>query len=198
MVGIADVHKFDEAQDNALAFAVAGDGQNFAVIHPALHDHINFHTQPRGARRGDTLKDASRMMSATVHRPENSRIQRVETHGHAVQARLGQSGRQFRKEQPVGRHGDVLQGGKTAQPVQEFFHSAPQEGFAAGDAQLADPAADEGADNAAEFGQPQELILAQENMVVVEDLRRHAVGATQIAAIGERNAQIMHRAGEKI
>jgi hypothetical protein len=42
------------------------------------------------------------------------------------------------------------------------------------------------------------LIFAQENVVVVENLRRHAVGATQIAAIRERNAQITHRAGEKI
>ena len=115
-----------------------------------------------------------------------------------MQARLGQSGRQFRQEQPVGRHGDILQGGKTAQPLQEFSHSAPQERFAAGDAQLADPAADEGADDAVEFGQSQELIFAQENVVVVENLRRHAVGATQIAAIRERNAQITHRAGEKI
>ena len=44
----------------------------------------------------------------------------------------------------------------------------------------------------------QDLVARQERVVAPEDLLGHAVGASEVAAIGDRDAQVAHRAAERV
>jgi hypothetical protein len=65
--------------------------------------------------------------------------------------------------------------------------------LAPGDAQLLHAKADEGTAEPVKFFKAEEVGLGQEGHVF-----RHAVGAAEIAAVGDRDAQIADRAGEGI
>ena len=75
---------------------------------------------------------------------------------------------------------------------------APDERLAAGDPQLLDPERDERAGRPLDLLEGQDLVARQERVVLPEDLLGHAIGAPEVAAIGDRDAQVAHRAPERV
>jgi hypothetical protein len=68
---------------------------------------------------------------------------------------------------------------------QEFDQVGPHQGFAAGQAHLAHPQADEGAGHRQEFSGAQGEIAAGEALI-----RVHAIDAAEVTAVSHRQAQI--------
>ena len=83
-------------------------------------------------------------------------------------------------------------------PAEEFHHAPAQERLAAGDPEFPHAAAHKGSDQSLQLLQPYDLVFFQKHMIRPENLGWHAVGATQIALIGERNPEIAQRARQQI
>ena len=61
-----------------------------------------------------------------------------------------------------------------------------------------DAKADEDTSEADDFLETLELGAWQENEILAEHVARHAIGAAQIATIGDRDAQVAQRPTERI
>jgi hypothetical protein len=68
-----------------------------------------------------------------------------------------------------------------------------QQRLAAGQPDLADPDADEDPQQRVSSSKLQQLLAVEEGVVGAEHLPRHAVGAAQVAPVGDRDAQVLHR-----
>ena len=73
---------------------------------------------------------------------------------------------------------------------------AADERLAARDPQLARAERDERARDAGDLLERQELAPVEEAVVAAVDLLRHAVGAAEVAAVGDRDAQVPQRPAE--
>ena len=60
------------------------------------------------------------------------------------------------------------------------------------------PRADERAGRALDLLERQDLVLGQERVVAPEDLLRHAIRAAEVAAVGDRDAQVVQRPAQAI
>ena len=76
--------------------------------------------------------------------------------------------------------------------------SARRRGFAAGEAELAGAQVDEEAGETLDFLEGEDLGPGQEGVAGAEDLGGHAVGAAEVAAIGDGNAQVAQFASEGV
>ena len=94
----------------------------------------------------------------------------------------------------VGGQGQLVQRARfqmARQALDQPHHALAHQGLAAGQAQLLRAQADEGRGDAVQLLERQHLGLRQEGHVL-----GHAVDAAQVAAVGDRHAQIGHRAAE--
>ena len=71
---------------------------------------------------------------------------------------------------------------------------AAKQRFAAGEAQLVDPEADEDVDERADFLEAQQVLARQPDVVFL----RHAVGTPQVAAVSDRQPEIAQGTSEGI
>ena len=93
------------------------------------------------------------------------------------------------------REFERMPGGR-AQPGQQahqVFHMLAQQRLAAGQADLLDAQAGEDAGQPRDFLERQQVGVAHEGIAGVEHRARHAIGAAEIAAIGDRDAQVAQR-----
>ena len=70
--------------------------------------------------------------------------------------------------------------------------------LAARDANLAYAQTGERSREPSDLFEGKQLVLGQEYVLVAEDLGRHAVGAAEVAAVHDRNAQVVHRSAELV
>ncbi len=102
------------------------------------------------------------------------------------------------KERAVGGEGQVLEAGGFAKEGDELGEVAADERFASGEADLLDAVFDEDAGKAADLLVGQKFGSLEELVFGAEDLARHAVGAAEVAPVGDRDAEIAKRAAEGI
>jgi hypothetical protein len=107
---------------------------------------------------------------------------------------IAQAARLFREQRAVGgeREIDVRE---LCQHFDEALDVAPEERLAAGEPELRYAVAHENARDASDFLEREEIGARQEFVVGAVDLLRHAVDASEIAAVGDRDAQIAQSAG---
>ena len=74
--------------------------------------------------------------------------------------------------------------------LDELRQIAPQEGLAAGDADFFHAESDKQTREARQFLEREDFTLRQERVVAPERLLRHAVGAAEVAAVGDRDPQV--------
>ena len=125
-------------------------------------------------------------------------VERVERDRHAVQARVGELRGHARQQRAVGRERDVADAGHGGEARDQLVDAAAHERLAARDAQLLDAHAGERARQALDLLERQQLLAAQELELLAEDLLGHAVDAAEVAAVGDRDAQIAHGPGELV
>ena len=200
-VGRADVHELDEAQDVAGALEMPRHGLDVLVgVTPRLTTMSTL-TGVRPAFGGgvDGAEDLVDREVDVVHRTERRVVQRVEADRDAVEPRRLQGPRPLRRQQrAVGGHGDVVEAVDAGEHLDQLLEVAAQQGLAAGQAHLLDAEADEQTREARDLLEAQQLVARQEGVVAAEDLLRHAVGAAEVAAVRDRDAQVMQRPVERI
>ena len=198
MVVVSDIHEFDEPQRNSSGLEMKCHGQDLRIVHSPLHDHVDLDREPCAFRRLDALENLIRMLSASVHLSENISIQRIKTHCDSVQPGLRKTGCKSRQEQAVCGHGQVLDFWKLFQTTEKFHHAATNKRLPASEADFSNSAANECPDETLQFFKTDELVFLKKRMLLIENLGRHAIGATEVALIGERDTEVSQRTGQKV
>ena len=196
---MADVHVLDEADGRAGAAEVAGEVENRVLVQAAADDGVELHrSEPGSLRRRDPVEDAPHRHLRVIHAHERGVVERVERNRHAVQAGSGERIRLSGEERRIGGEREVLDarhgGEHRDQPVQLASH----ERLAAGEAHLRHPVGDERRRQPRDLLEGQDLRARQEGVVRAEGLARHAVGAAEVAAVGDADAQVAQRPGSGV
>jgi hypothetical protein len=197
-VGAADVHVLDEARDVPCAAPALGHRQHVGVVHAALDHHVDLDRRHAGGRRGvDALDHPRHRKVGVVDGTEGGVIERIEAHRDALQARLGQRAGLLRQQRAVGGQRQVEprnRGEQRHQPVQLATHQR----LAAGDADFLHAEPGEQARQARDLLEAENFLVRQEFEVAAERFPRHAVDAAEIAAVGDRDAQVAQAARERV
>ena len=194
----AHVHVLDEAQAVAAAVEVPRQVDQRVVVDAAAHDGVDLDRRQAGRRRrvdaGQHLRDGR---LGVVHGPEDGVVDAVQADGDAVEPRRREVRRLRRQQRAVGRQRD-LQAGQGAQHRDQRRQAAAQQRLAARQAQLAQPASVQLRHDAGDLLEAEDLVAGQELEVGAEDLARHAVAAAEVAAVGDRHAQVAQGASQPI
>ncbi len=113
--------------------------------------------------------------------------QGIEADVDALQTGPGQVAGVVGQEGAVGRHRQVVDAGNGRDHAHEIGQAQPGEGLAAGEPHLADAQLGGGANDEGQLFVAQDLAM----VVLVNALGRHAVDAAQVAAVGDRYAQVV-------
>jgi hypothetical protein len=98
------------------------------------------------------------------------------------------------KQDSVGGECQVRQAGLCRQQTYQRVEVAAEQRLAAGEPDLVDAQGDEHVDQEADFLEVQQVLARQPDVFVF----RHAVGAAQVAAVGDRQAQVFQRTTEAV
>src|SRR6476469_1210315 len=199
-VGGADVHELAEAKDDAGAAEAPGHVHDRAVVDVALDHHVDLDRETGLLRCLDALEHPGDREADVVHGLEDVVVERVEADRDTVEAGVAERLGLCREQGAVGGQGEV---GEAVRPQRrehrdERLEVAAEQRLAAGQADLGDACCQEQPRQALDLLEGQQLLAAQKHEVVAEHLLRHAVGAAEVAAIGDRDAQIAERPCESV
>ena len=202
-VARADVHVLDEAQHDAAAAEVARHRHDLVVVRAALDDHVDLdRPEPDALRLVDAAQHVGDREIDVVHAPEDRVVQRVQADRDALQAGVLQRLRLAREQRAVGRQRQVQRRAvgraQRGQHRDQRLEVLAQQRLAAGEADLAHAVRDEQARRARDLLEAQQRAVRQEGVVLVEHFLGHAVAAAEVAAVGDRDAQVAQRAAEPV
>ena len=193
-VAVAHVHVLYEPHDVSGAFEIAGQVRDGVVVDPALHHGV--YLDGRQAHVGgplDGVEDAAGAEAPSVHLLEHFVVDAVQAHGDTVQSGilkvLGLLGQQV----AVGGEGDVGDAVNCGNLGNQPRKVSAQQRLAAGDAGLGDPEPGEEPGQPRDFLEGQDFLARQELVCLAEYLSGHTIRATEVAAVGHRDAQVSHR-----
>ena len=173
--------------------------EDLGIVHATLHDDVDFDGCESGdARRFDALEHLFHAAETTAHGGEYRRVETVETHGDASEAGGLQFGGVFGQQHAVGGERDVFDSRQRAEIAHEVGEVRAQQGLAARDAQLAHAERRGDARQTHDFLERKSLRRFEETITLVERVLRHAIRTTKIAAVHHRDAQVAHRATERV
>ena len=199
VIARADVHVFDEAHDDAGAAEMRQQIEQRVIVDAALHDGVHLDgRETRAPRVFDAVEHFGHAAEAAAHLREDIRIERVETHGDALEAGGLELGGVLGQQHAVGGERDVLDAGQRGEIADEIREIRPQQRLAAGDAQLLHAGAHEHAREPQDLGEVEPLVRFQEPVRLVKGLARHAIRAAEIAAIHDRDAQVVDGPAQRV
>ena len=200
LIAVADVHEFDETHDHGRAAKTFDEIERRVIVHAALDDGIDFdRRQPRGDGGLDAGEHLIERAESAAHARKNFLVQRVQAHRDAPQAIGVQIDRMLSPSStPLVVSAMSSMPGMPVRSPTKSAQIRAQQRLAAGEAQLAHPQAREQPGETHDFIERQSLLRLQELIVLVELLLGHAVRAAKIAAVHDRNAQIVQRPAEPI
>src|SRR5262249_6262418 len=102
------------------------------------------------------------------------------------------------EQEAVRREREIAQALDPCEHADQARQVVAQERLAAGDPQLLDAEADEDPREARDLLEGGQLGLSEELVALAGDLRRHSVGAAEVAAVGDRDAQVVQRSSEAV
>ncbi len=191
----AQRHGLDQRQVMALRGAEAQHRLDLILVQAAQRHHVELDMHPRRLRRRDARQHPLQFALAGDV-AEHRRIQRVEADIDAANPGRRQRRRRLGQPHAVGGHGQLVErarGQVAAQPCRQVHHAAPDERLAAGQAQPAHAARDERAGNGVDFLEAEQFGARCEH-----HLLGHAIAAAQVAAVGDRHAQIGDAPPERV
>ncbi len=192
--GAADVHVFDEAHFGAELAAELDQIAELVVVHAANHDRVDLEAgREHAMRSGEAVFHFVERVDAR-EREEAIAAQRVEAHGDASEPGRLQPVDLIREQDAVRRQREIAKAGLRRHHRDERRQVAAEQRLAAGEANLVHAEADEDVDKAADLLEMQHVLARQPGVVVL----RHAVFAAQVAAVGDRQAQVAQRTAEAI
>ena len=192
----ADVHELDEAERVARVAEVARHRDDLILVDAALDDAVHLDRQADRAGRLDPVEDALDGEVDVVHRPEGRVVHRVQADRDPVEPRVLQRLGLARQERRVRRQRDL--GVELREHPDQVLDVAPDQRLAAGQPKLPDSETDGRARDARDLVEVEQLPLVEEAVVVTEYLLRHAVRATEVAAIRDRDPEVPEWAAEGV
>jgi hypothetical protein len=197
-VGGPDIHELDEAQHMPAAAKVLRHRDDLGVVDAALDDHIDLDRREAGRLGGvDALEHAGNRETDVVHAAEDRIVERIEAHGDALQAGGLECLRALRQQGAVGRQRG-FDARNRRQQRDQLLGIPAQQRFAAGEPDLLNAVRCEEAHQPGDFLERQQFVARQEWVVAAEYRLRHAVGAAEVAAVGDRYAQVAQPASAGI
>ena len=196
----SDIHVLDEAQDRARSIAEElRHRHHVGVVHPALHDHVDLDRREPGRERSvDALEHALDRERDVVDRLERLVVERVERDGHALQSGIGEALGLAREQGAVRGERDVGDAVDRHEALDQTLELAPQERLAARQADLLDAVGGERRRDALDLLEREQCGAVEELEVLAEHLARHAVDAAEVAAVGDRDAEVTEAASEQV
>ena len=174
-----------------------GHGNDAAVVHAALHHHVDLdRTEARGCGGVDAFEHFRHREIGVVHRAESRVVERVEAHSDPAKSGARQRWSLRSEERAVG--GQCHFHVQLRQHLHQAIQVAPHQRLAAGEADLLHAEADEHAREPRDLLEAEDRLVRQEAVARVEHVARHAVRATEVAAVGDRNAQVAHLAAARV
>ncbi len=192
---IAHRHHFDQGQRHALAVRPLHQRGDFLLVHVLQRHRVDLHRKARGARGFDAIKHLVEIAPAGDG-AEFRGVERIEGNVDAAHAAVAQFVGEARQLRAVGGQRQLIERAGSEMPRQrahQRHHVAPDQRFAAGEADFSHALGDEGRAQPVELFQRQQIRLGQECHVL-----GHAVEAAQIAAIGDRHAQVPDGATKRV
>ena len=169
------------------------------VVDAALDHHVDLDRREARGRGGvDALEHALDRKVDVVHRAERRVVERVEAHGDALQAGVAQRARLLREQRAVGgqREVEAADAPPASRPGVRCSGAAAARRRSAGSSRRRAPTNSAG--DARDFLERQQLGVRQERVVASEDVLRHAVDAAEVAAVGDRDAQVVQRPSARV
>ena len=167
--------------------------QDRVLVHPALDDGVDLdRRETRDVRRFDPVEHASEREIDVVHRAKSRIVERIEAHGDARESGGAQRAGLFREQRPVGRQREI-DIGKRGQLLDQPLQVLAQQRLAAGQPNFANAELDVDPREPHDFLECQQFRVRKERIVAPENVLRHAVHAAEIAAVGDRDPQVVHR-----
>jgi len=186
-VDLAQGHGLDEGEVVALGRAPGDQVLDLVLVDAAQRHGVDFHPEARRAGRLDPLQHL--LEPAPAGDPgEGLGIAGIEGDVHPAHAGGTEPLRIARELAAVRGERELVErarGEVPAQALEQPDDALPHQRLAAGDAELAHAEAHEGAAEAIELLQRQQLRLGQEAHVL-----RHAVDAAEVAPIGDGDPQV--------
>ena len=137
-----------------------------------------------------------------VHATEERVVERVEADGHARETRVLQAARLAREQRAVRGQREIERTargrGQAGEPVDQEFEVFAQQRLAAGQANFLDAVRDEQLREPLDLLEAQQRAVRQKRIVLVEHRARHAVDATDVAAVGHADPQVVVDPAERI
>ena len=174
-------------------------GDDRVLVDAALDHHVDLdRREARGGRGVDALEHLRHREVDVVHRAERRVVERVEAHGDALRGRR----RAARAPCCASSEPLVVSVRSTSATSREHrdqpLEVLAQQRLAAGQPDLLDAEADEHARDARDLLERQQLVVRQERVVAAEHLLRHAVDAAEVAAVGDRDAQVVQAPAARV
>ena len=197
-VAATHVHVFDETQHDAAVAEMPGHRDELVIVRPATHHHVDLdRRKPDALRLRDAVQYRLHRRIGVAHALEGRFAQAVQADGNARQPGVLQRLRLPGQQHAVGGQRDLdrrpvcrLQPRET---LDQLLDAASQQRLAAGQAYLPHAEPDKLPRQPLDLLEGEQFGARQERMVLVEHRARHAIGAAQIAAVGDRDAQIAQR-----
>ena len=153
---------------------------------------------PGRLRCGDPLEHARGAEVAAAHAPEHLFVVAVEAHRDPAQPGARERLGLLREQIAVGREREIEQAGDRGESLDQARQLVAQQRLAARDADLLDAERNEQARQPLDLLEREQLGPRHEAVVLAVDLGGHAVGAAEVAAVGDRDAQIVQAASQSI
>ena len=186
-------HELDESHPDAPFAAECGEVDDLAVVDAAHHDAVDLHRVEPGVESGvDPGEDAVEVVAAR-ERQEHVGAERVERDVDPAESGGSEIVGHLRQLHAVRGHGDVdLEGGEHRHEAREM---GSERGLPAGDPHRVEAVA--------LHAHPHDpgLLLVGEELLAGQPLHAlggHAVGAAEVAAVGDRDPQVGHPTSERI
>ena len=192
---VAHRHDLDKSQVMPVAGAPFGEGEKFILVETFQGDGVDLDLEPRLPSRGDPVQHL-RQTAPAGDFGEFLVVKGIDGNVDPFDAQSGEIAGVFAQLRAVGRQGQFFQRATGQMPrhrLEKRENTFANQGFAAGDPQLFNAKADEGGAEAVEFLQSQQFGLGQKGHVF-----GHAIGATEIAAVGDRDTQVGDGAGKGV
>src|SRR5918998_5196045 len=188
-VGIAvEGHQLDKADVHGVLQGEPGHIRDLVVVHPAHGDRVDLDRRERRLQsRHDCPPHLLEVVAARYER-ELLGLQGIQGNVDPVEPRLHESFEVLLEEITVRGHGDVLEA-QILEPSDEHHDAPAYQRLATGDAHLGDAELHTG------FGEGEHLLQGKDVALVLElDVLRHAVLAAEVAAVRDRDPEVIHLA----
>ncbi len=172
-------------------------GRTLSSLTPRLTTMFTLTGQAGGGGRIDAGENARDGEVDVVQRAEDLVLERVEADGDPVEAGGSEGTCLLRKERAVRRHGQV-EAWDVGEHRDELLDVTSQQRLAAGQPDLLDSMSRQDPRQPLDLLEREELGAREEAVAAPEDLLRHAVGAAEVAAVRDRDAEVSKRSSQAV